>query len=65
MKPILTLASTRPLVSLDVWALSLNNRSEVLAKKFSSLKLVCYTLFHFNRETKLTTSYLFLERKLY
>ncbi|KAM0756114.1 P-loop containing nucleoside triphosphate hydrolase protein [Meredithblackwellia eburnea MCA 4105] len=37
MQPIMTLASQRPLNFFDVWALSLNNRSEVLSKKFKSL----------------------------
>lgn len=34
----MTLARLRPLISLDVWSLSLNNKSEILSKKFKELK---------------------------
>ncbi|KAK4046805.1 hypothetical protein OIV83_005800 [Microbotryomycetes sp. JL201] len=38
MDPIMSLARKRPLRPEDVWSLSLNNRTAVLARKFSMLK---------------------------
>ncbi|CEQ41154.1 SPOSA6832_02846 [Sporobolomyces salmonicolor] len=38
MSGIMSLAKLRPLRSMDVWALSLNNRAEVLSRRFSSLR---------------------------
>lgn len=37
----MSLARRRNLVPEDVWKLTLDNKSEVLSKKFSQLKLVC------------------------
>lgn len=38
MNPIMSLARRRPLLPSDVWSLSLNNRSEVLAMRWAKLK---------------------------
>ncbi|GAA5889236.1 hypothetical protein JCM5296_005842 [Sporobolomyces johnsonii] len=48
MSGIMSLARSRPLRSMDVWALSLNNRAEVLSRRFSSLrdKTLARRLFH-------------------
>ncbi|GAA5928190.1 hypothetical protein JCM1841_003816 [Sporobolomyces salmonicolor] len=48
MSGIMSLAKLRPLRSMDVWALSLNNRAEVLSRRFSSLrdKTLLRQLFH-------------------
>jgi uncharacterized protein YfiM (DUF2279 family) len=38
MDPIMALARRRPLLPSDVWSLSLNNRTEVLARRFAQLR---------------------------
>lgn len=38
MNPIMALARRRPLLPSDVWSLSLNNRTEVLARRFAQLQ---------------------------
>lgn len=38
MNPIMAIARQRPLLPSDVWSLSLNNRTEVLARRFAQLQ---------------------------